>query len=143
MQAPLGKRKRKRRARTWLDLGILFLYGLADFVVEFLPGFFEFTHAAAEAAGEFGKLLGAEEEEDGDEDEKPFLSARHAECEDVCRVHLILSLGVCLGVVKGKFRRIRSGSRGGFWGVGFQNNQRLPLPEAVRQFSRMMPVIST
>ncbi len=83
MQAPLRERKLERRARTRLDLGVLFLHGLADFVVEFLPGFFEFTHTAAETAGEFREFFGSEEKEDSDENKHPFLSARHAECEDV------------------------------------------------------------
>ena len=107
MQAPLRRRKLKRGERTCLDLGVLFLYSLADFVVEFLTGFLKLTHAATETAGEFRKLLGAEEEEDGDKDKKPFLSAGQADCEDLCRVHLSGSLGGCLRVVKGKFRLIR------------------------------------
>ncbi len=109
MQAPLRNPGRERRARTELDFRVFFLHRLADLVIKFLAGFFELTHAAAEAAGEFRKFFGSEDQQDKQEDQNPFLSARHADCEDVGRVHLRGSLGVRLRVVKGKFRRIRSG----------------------------------
>ena len=153
MQAPLRRRKLKRKERTRSDLGFFFLYSLADFVVEFLTGFLELTHAATETAGEFRELLGAEEEQDGDKDKKPFLSAGQADCEDLCRVHLSGSLGGGSGVVKGKFRRIRMDRalracpivsfRVIAGRLRLQKPQRLSPRDAVRQFSRAMPVIST
>ena len=113
MQAPLRKLDRQRSARTELDLRVFFLHRLADLVIEFLAGFLELTHAAAETAGEFREFFGSEDQQHKKEDQNPFLSARHADCEDVGRVHLRGSLGVRLRVVKGKFRRIRSGNGGG------------------------------
>ena len=83
MQAPLKMERMERRARTRSDLGVLFFDGLGDFVLEFLAGFFEFPHAATKTTGELRKLFGTEKQKHREEDEEPFLSARHAECEDV------------------------------------------------------------
>jgi hypothetical protein len=70
--------ERQRMGRAASDL--LFLVDrLVDFVIEFLAGFFEFTHAAAETAGEFRQLLGAEEQEHDDEDDHHLLAADSGE----------------------------------------------------------------
>ena len=113
--------KRNRRARTahgildlgiglWLDGG--FLHRLGDFVFEFLTGFLEFTHAAAQTAGKFRKFLGTEEQENGEEDQEPFLSTWHSEGEKWQRIHLSGSLGRGSGIVKGKFRSDTAGPGG-------------------------------
>ena len=111
MQAPSKIENRGRKMRTgFLDLGIGlgldggFLHRLGDFVLEFLTGFLELTHAAAQTAGESREFLGSKEQKDSKEDQEPFLSARHSEGEDAGRIHLSGSLGRGLGIVKGNFR---------------------------------------
>src|SRR5262245_58559165 len=114
MQAPLKWQSMERRAGTPSNLGVLLVDRLGDLVLEFLAGFAKLTHAAAEAASEFRELLGAEEQQHGEENQKDLLRAKAEGDECGKRVHLIGSLGRGLGVVKGKFRRVRQGNGGGF-----------------------------
>jgi len=65
---------------------VCFLFGFGgsafDFVFELGAGLFEFAHALAEAAGQFGDFFGTEEEEDHHEDDHD-LRATEVEGEDV------------------------------------------------------------
>ena len=58
--------------------------GAFDFVLELVAGLFELAHALAEAAGEFGDLLGPEEEEDDDEDDRDLRSAEGPKMPSAC-----------------------------------------------------------
>ena len=106
MQAPLKTRRVRRRARTPSNLGILFLDGLGDLVLEFLAGLFELTHALAESAGKFREFLRSKEEQNGEENQKDLLRTKAGKGDKVGqRIHLSESLGCGLEVVKGKFRK--------------------------------------
>lgn len=104
MQAPRKSRSAGRGTRTMSDLGVFFFHRFTDFVFEFLAGFFEFPHAATEAAGEFRELLGSKKQKNRQEDQHQFLRAESHDCEESGRIHLSVSLGCGLGVVKGNFR---------------------------------------
>ena len=93
----------KRRKRTRSDLGVLFVRGFVDLVLEFLTGFLEFPHALAETAGEFRQLFRSEEEKDRQKDQYEFLVAKTKDGEGVVKcVHLISSVGLMGGLVKGE-----------------------------------------
>ena len=108
MQTPLKTEKMERTLRTaFLNLGIGLrllngglLHRLGNFVLEFLTGFLELTHAATETTGKFREFLSTKKKEDCEEDQEPFLSARHTEGENMWSAHLSRSLGGVLGNVK-------------------------------------------
>lgn len=53
----------------------------AQLVLEFIACLLEFPEALCKAAGELGKLLGAEEQQYDDKNENSLWPAGHAECE--------------------------------------------------------------
>lgn len=68
-------------ARLWLlDGGALdFFLGSMKLGFELLTGFFELTHAFAEAAREHGKFLGSEKDEDQNADDDQLRGSKGAE----------------------------------------------------------------
>lgn len=86
MQTPLKSKIMEREMRTVslhlriaLRLDRRLLHRFGDFVLEFLTGLLELTHAATETAGKFRELLGSKKKKNRKEDQEPFLSAGHAE----------------------------------------------------------------
>ena len=52
--------------------------GLANFALEFVACFLEFSEALPQPASEFRKFLGPEDEDDDETDNNPFRQSRHA-----------------------------------------------------------------
>ena len=75
-------RRRRTQPGAKSDLGVLFLDGFGDFVLELLTGLFEFPHAAADAAGEFRKVFGSEEHEHRKEDQHQFWLTQPNQAEE-------------------------------------------------------------
>lgn len=66
-----GELARRRRRR--------FIHDVLELVRDFASGFLELLNAGAEAAGEFGELFGAEQDENDGEDQDDLPSVEHSE----------------------------------------------------------------
>lgn len=64
-----------------------FIHAAMEFGFEFIFRTTEFAHAAAEAAGESGKLLGPEQYEDQDGDDDHFRSSKRSDSRDDWSIH--------------------------------------------------------